>query len=49
METITAVEMKHVTKRFGEVVANDEVDLKLLRGEILSSLGENGGWQTTLG
>ena len=42
------LELKHVTKRFGEVVANDRVDLSLKRGEILSILGENGSGKTTL-
>jgi len=40
--------MKNVTKRFGEVVANDKVNLELKRGEILSLLGENGSGKTTL-
>ena len=48
METVAAVQMKQVTKRFGEVVANDAVDFELRRGEILSLLGENGSGKTTL-
>jgi ABC-type uncharacterized transport systems, ATPase components len=40
--------MKDVTKRFGEVVANNKVNLELKRGEILSLLGENGSGKTTL-
>ena len=43
-----AIELKGITKRFGEVVANDGIDLKLNRGEILSLLGENGSGKTTL-
>jgi len=43
-----AIELKHVTKRFGEVIANDRVNLTLRKGEILSILGENGSGKTTL-
>ncbi|MBQ8178672.1 MAG: ABC transporter ATP-binding protein [Clostridia bacterium] len=43
-----AIELKKVSKRFGEVVANNEVDLKVYKNEILSLLGENGSGKTTL-
>ena len=48
LETASAIELRHITKRFGKVVANDAVDLDLRRGEILSLLGENGSGKTTL-
>ena len=48
METVAAVQMRDVTKRFGEVVANNRVNLELRCGEILSLLGENGSGKTTL-
>ncbi|MDO4555133.1 MAG: ABC transporter ATP-binding protein [Lachnospiraceae bacterium] len=48
MESKYAIELKQVTKRFGEVVANDQVDLNVRAGEILSILGENGSGKTTL-
>ena len=43
-----AVEMRGVTKTFGSVVANKDVDLTLRQGEILALLGENGSGKTTL-
>lgn len=48
MEKTVAIELKNITKRFGEVVANKDVDLNVYRGEILSILGENGSGKTTL-
>ena len=43
-----AIEFKNITKRFGKVVANKNVNLTAYRGEILSILGENGSGKTTL-
>ena len=43
-----ALELKNVTKVFGKVVANKDVNLTLKKGEILSLLGENGSGKTTL-
>jgi len=43
-----AIEMKGVTKTFGSVVANNNVELNLRTGEILALLGENGSGKTTL-
>ena len=40
--------MENITKRFGKVVANNDVNLELHEGEILSLLGENGSGKTTL-
>ncbi len=37
-----AIELRNITKRFGSVVANNNVCLTVNRGEILSILGENG-------
>ena len=43
-----AIEMRGITKRFGSIIANEDVDLEVRRGEILAILGENGSGKTTL-
>ena len=43
-----AIQLKNVTKTFGKVVANKNVNLDVKKGEILSLLGENGSGKTTL-
>ena len=43
-----ALECKNITKTFGSVVANKNVNLSVKKGEILSILGENGRGKTTL-
>ncbi len=48
MEKQPAIELKNITKVFGKVVANKNINLVANRGEILSILGENGSGKTTL-
>lgn len=48
MKQEEAIRLKNVTKCFGQVVANDNINLSVKKGEILSVLGENGSGKTTL-
>ena len=43
-----AIEMRHITKVFPGIVANDDISFQLREGEILALLGENGAGKSTL-
>jgi spermidine/putrescine ABC transporter ATP-binding subunit len=41
------IELRNVTKRYGDLVANDNVSLKIRRGELMTLLGPSGCGKTT--
>jgi simple sugar transport system ATP-binding protein len=47
-EQEVVLRLSGITKRFGPLLANDNISIELRRGEIIALLGENGAGKTTL-
>jgi ABC-2 type transport system ATP-binding protein len=45
---VTLLRIEHLAKRYGEVVANDDISLEVAGGEVFGLLGPNGAGKTTL-
>ena len=43
-----AIEMLGITKKFGNILANDHIDIRLKKGHILALCGENGAGKSTI-
>ena len=48
MDSNVAIELKNISKYFGGIPANENINMQINHGELLAILGENGSGKTTL-
>ena len=48
MRTSRVIEIRGISKRFGTVLANDSIDLDIMKNNVCALVGENGAGKTTL-
>jgi simple sugar transport system ATP-binding protein len=48
MSSVPAIELRNVTKRFGSVIALQDIDIRVSPGEVHCLLGDNGAGKSTL-
>ena len=48
MKTAPLIEVRNMTMKFGDLIANDKINLKIYAGKIQAIVGENGAGKSTL-
>ncbi|MBO7205420.1 MAG: ATP-binding cassette domain-containing protein, partial [Candidatus Methanomethylophilaceae archaeon] len=48
IDTMESIRIEGLTKRYGEIVAVDDLSLSIMKGELFSLLGVNGAGKTTV-